>query len=182
MQRTHILGPSCPQERFSFLLWILCKQTGQPPLSYEQIHSSLLSKEKNLKMGMFKLERSGAWPCYFKFPSSLGNHFEFVYLENSNLVCSWFEPHHERDAVCLYYSKTWKPPRWHCFSVFSSAVLSFNLSQFSVIQNEVHDILLPEWGAWLASFSLFGLGHSFKPFSVTPFLIWEIGLLIIHTS
>lgn len=90
-------------------------------------------------MGLFKLERSGAWPCYFKFPSSLGNCFEFVCLENSNLVCSWFEPHHERDAVHLYYSKTWKPPQWHCSPVFLSAVFIFKPEL--VLSNS-------EWDPW----------------------------------
>lgn len=52
-----------------------------------------------------KLQGSGAWPCYFKFPSSLRNHFDFVFLEHFNLACSWFEAHNEKDAVCLYYSK-----------------------------------------------------------------------------
>lgn len=73
-------------------------------------------------MSIFKLEGSGARPCYFKFPSLLRNHFEFVSLESSNSVCSWFEAHNERDAVCLYYSKIWKP--LILFSIFFSEVLS----------------------------------------------------------
>lgn len=74
-------------------------------------------------MGMFKLEGFEAWTCCFKFPSSLGNHFQFVYLKNCNLVCSQLEAHHEKDAACLYYRKSWKPPQWQCF-IFFFAVLS----------------------------------------------------------
>ena len=127
-------------------------------------------REEELKMGLFTLEGSGAWPCYFKFPSSLGNCFEFVCLENSNLVCSWFEPHHERDAVRLYYSKTWKPPQWHCFPVFLTAVFIFKPEL--VLGNETPDLLLPEWESQLVSFSQFALGKILN-LSLPLFSSWE---------